>query len=154
MWTKWEPRPVVCYRMCPTRPGKTRPQWGVVFALANQELTEASFLCDKTNILNMPCKIHSLSSQSLHLPSSFSLPLSDQVLFCLFQRVWLILIQLADWSHISLDKLSGPQQQQLKVLLLFFNHSLVCTLDIFFLSYFFLSLSLISFLCFVFLFCS
>lgn len=45
------------------------------------------------------------------------------------QRAWLILIQLAGWSHISLDKLSGPQQQQLKVLLLFFNHLLVCSLE-------------------------
>lgn len=54
------------------------------------------------------------------------------------QRAWLILIQLAGWSHISLDKLSGPQQQQLKVLLLFFNHLLVCSLDNLFNLYLFL----------------
>lgn len=128
VWTKWEPWPVVCYWMSLSRPGKTRPQWRVV-ALTNHALTEASFLCGKTNILGMLVVRYALSPLgSFHLSFSFSQPLSDPVLFCPFQRAWLILIQLAGWSHISLDKLSGPQQQQLKVLLLFFNHSLSCPL--------------------------
>lgn len=66
----------------------------------------------------------SLSNALSHFPF-----LSEPVLFCTFLWVWLIWIQPAARSHISLDKLSGPQQQLLKVLLLFFNHSLVCPVD-------------------------
>lgn len=149
VWTKWESWPVVCYTVSPSGPGNTRPQLGFVLVLTNCAVTAASFLCDKTNILGMPCKIHFLSSQSLHSTSLSLPPFSDPVLFCPLQRVWLILIQLADWSHISLDKLSGPQQQQFKVLLLFFFYrSLVVSLSYSFLSYF---LSLLFSLLFCFL---
>lgn len=128
VYAQSESHGVVCGWMSHSRPRKTRPQWRAV-ALANHAASAASFLCGKTNTLGILVVRYALSSQFFHLSFSFCLPLSDHVLFCPYQRVQLILIQLAGWSHISLDKLSGPQQQQLKVLLLFFNHSLVLPLD-------------------------
>lgn len=50
--------------------------------------------------------------------------------------------------HISLDKLSGPHQQQLKVLLLFFNHSLVWPLVYLFCHTFLPLSSFVSWFCF------
>ncbi len=120
---------LVCHQMSLIRPGKQ----GLSDVLLPQQimhwLKPASSVVKPTYLVCLWYDTLSLLSAFPSFPLFLSASLSNPVLFCPFQRASFILIQLGGRSHISLDKLSDPQRQQLKVLLVFFNHSLVLPLD-------------------------